>query len=117
MDPRIEALIALMKADLRRLLPIGRMAQSVNLSPTRLSCLFKAETGSPPARYLRQMRMQVAATLLVETFLSVKEIMARVGINDESHFVRDFKRINGMTPMQYRRQHRTRDKKAVAGKD
>lgn len=116
MDPRIEALIALMKADLRRILPISRMAQSVNLSPTRLSCLFKAETGSPPARYLRQMRMQFAATLLVETFLSVKEIMAIVGINDESHFVRDFKRINGMTPMQYRKQNRIRDKKALASK-
>ena len=117
MDPRIEALIALMKADLRRMLPISRMAQSVNLSPTRLSFLFKAETGSPPARYLREMRMQVAATLLVESFLSVKEIMARVGFSDESHFVRDFKRINGMTPMQYRRQHHMRNKKAVAGKD
>lgn len=116
MDPRIEALIALMKADLRRMLPISRMAQCVNLSPTRLSCLFKAETGSPPARYLRQMRMQLAATLLVETFLSVKEIMAIVGINDESHFVRDFKRINGMTPMQYRKQNCVRDKKALASK-
>ena len=116
MDPRIEALITLMKADLRRMLPISRMAQSVNLSPTRLSCLFKAETGSPPARYLRQMRMQVAATLLVETFLSVKEIMAHVGIKDESHFVRDFKRITGMTPMQYRKQYYSRNKKQVADK-
>ncbi len=104
MDPRIEALIALMKSDLRRVLPLTRMAQSVNLSPTRLSCLFKAETGTPPARYLRKLRMEVAATLLEETFLSVKEIMARVGFSDESHFVRDFKRIKGMTPTQYRRQ-------------
>lgn len=110
MDSRIEALIALMKADLRKVLPIGRMAQSVNLSPTRLSCLFKSETGTPPGRYLRELRMEVAAALLVDSFLSVKEIMARVGINDESHFVRDFKRATGMTPMQYRRQCRTKDK-------
>ena len=109
MDSRIEALITLMKADLSKVLPIGRMAQSVNLSPTRLSCLFKAETGTPPGRYLRELRMQLAAKLLVDSFLSVKEIMARVGINDESHFVRDFKRVTAMTPMQYRRQCRNND--------
>ncbi len=105
MDPRIEALIDLMKSDLRRGLPLRRMAQSVNLSPTRLSCLFKAETGSPPGRYLRELRMKVAATLLEESFMSVKEVMVRVGFRDESHFVRDFKRINGITPTQYRRQN------------
>jgi AraC-like DNA-binding protein len=49
--------------------------------------------------------MQDATTLLVNTFLSVKEIIARVGFTDESHFVRDFKRIYGVTPTQYRKQN------------
>jgi AraC-like DNA-binding protein len=40
--------------------------------------------------------------LLTTTFLSVKEIASRVGLADESHFVRDFKRIYGMTPSEYR---------------
>jgi len=48
--------------------------------------------------------MQDAANLLVATFLSVKEIIARVGFTDESHFVRDFKRIYGVTPTEYRKQ-------------
>jgi AraC-like DNA-binding protein len=46
--------------------------------------------------------MQQAATLLTTTFLSVKEIVRRIGLTDESHFVRDFKRIYGMTPSEYR---------------
>ena len=46
--------------------------------------------------------MQQAATLLTTTFLSVKEIVRRVGLTDESHFVRDFKRLYGMTPSEYR---------------
>lgn len=110
MDQRVESLIALMKEDPSRPLPLSTMARSVNLSPNRLCCLFKAETGSPPARYLRSMRMRDAATLLVSTFLSVKEIMVRVGFSDESHFVRDFKRINGITPTQYRRRPRAAGK-------
>jgi predicted transposase len=46
--------------------------------------------------------MQQAAILLTTTFLSVKEIVRRVGLTDESHFVRDFKRLYGMTPSEYR---------------
>jgi AraC-like DNA-binding protein len=46
--------------------------------------------------------MQHAATLLTTTFLSVKEIVRRVGCTDESHFVRDFKRFYGVTPSEYR---------------
>ena len=106
MDQRVESVIALMRDDLRRALSLDKMAKTVNLSPSRLCFLFKAETGTPPARYLRTMRMRDAENLLVSTFLSVKEIMVRVGFSDESHFVRDFKRINGMTPTQYRRRSR-----------
>lgn len=36
------------------------------------------------------------------TFLRTKEVMLRVGINDASHFARDFKEIYGRTPAQHR---------------
>ena len=114
MDQRILTVIALMKHNPRRALPLSRLAESVNLSPTRFCYLFKAETGTPPARYLRTLRMQDATTLLVGTFLSVKEIVARVGFTDESHFVRDFKRIYGVTPKEYRKQNVVIDAKKFA---
>jgi transcriptional regulator GlxA family with amidase domain len=114
-DQRVESVIALMRADLRRGLSLARMAQSVRLSPTRLCCLFKVETGLPPARYLKKMRMHDAAGLLVRTLLSVKETMASVGLTDESHFVKDFKRIYLVTPTQYRKQHRLNFPNAIAG--
>jgi AraC-like DNA-binding protein len=41
--------------------------------------------------------------LLTTTFLSVKQIVRRVGLTDESHFVRDFKRSYGVTPGEYRK--------------
>jgi AraC-like DNA-binding protein len=46
--------------------------------------------------------MADAALLLSNTFLGVKEIMVRVGFSDESHFVRDFKRLHHMAPSEYR---------------
>ena len=56
----------------------------------------------PPIRYLRLLRMERAKNLLESSFLSVKEIAFQVGLNDESHFVRDFKSTYGFSPALYR---------------
>lgn len=102
MAERVKRVIELMEGDPSRAFSLGEMAESVNLSPPYFCYLFKSITGVPPARYLKSLRMQQAATLLTTTFLSVKEIVRRVGCTDESHFVRDFKRIYGVTPSEYR---------------
>ena len=102
MAERIKRVIERMQGDPSRNFSLGDMAESVNLSPPYFCYLFKSITGVPPARYLKSLRMQHAAMLLTTTFLSVKEIVRRVGCTDESHFVRDFKRIYGVTPSEYR---------------
>ena len=42
--------------------------------------------------------MEKARYLLETSLLSVKEITHSVGLNDESHFVRDFKKAYGVPP-------------------
>jgi transcriptional regulator GlxA family with amidase domain len=103
MDPKIEMIIKLMHDNLRRDLRLEQLARSLNRSSSRLRHMFKSGTGTTPTRYLHSLRMQQAKKLLETTFLSVKEIMVRVGIHDESHFVRDFKHAWGSTPGQYQR--------------
>lgn len=102
MAERIKRVIELMQDDPSRTFTLGKMAESVNLSAPYFCYLFKTITGVSPAKYLKSLRMQQAATLLTTTFLSVKEIVRRVGLADESHFVRDFKRLYGATPSEYR---------------
>lgn len=102
MAERVKRVIELMQGDPSRTFSLGEMAESVNLSPPYFCYLFKSITGVPPARYLKSLRMQQAAILLTTTFLSVKEIVRSVGCTDESHFVRDFKRMYGVTPSEYR---------------
>ena len=103
MDQRVQAVIRLMEENLREELPLGRLAEAVNLSPSRLHRLFRDETGTSPARHLKSLRLDAAKRLLETTFLSVKEIRASVGIDDESHFTRDFRAAYGCTPTEYRR--------------
>lgn len=91
-----------MREDVRGELSLAEFAQSVNLSVWRLCHIFKSDVGMPPMRYLRGLRMERAKDLLESSFLSVKEIAYRVGLNDESHFVRDFKATYGSSPALYR---------------
>jgi len=106
LDKRVETIIEKMREDASGELCLSELAQSVNLSVWRLCHIFKSDVGMPPMRYLRLLRMARAKDLLESSFLSVKEIAYRVGLNDESHFVRDFKSTYGASPACYRTQFR-----------
>jgi AraC-like DNA-binding protein len=105
LDKRVEKIIQMMRDDVRGELSLAELAHSVNLSVWRLSHIFKSDVGMPPIRYLRLLRMEKAKHLLESSFLSVKEIAYQVGLNDESHFVRDFKSTYGSSPALYRSQY------------
>ena len=115
MDKRVEKIIQMMREDIRGELSLGEFAQSVNLSVWRLCHIFKSDVGMPPIRYWRLLRMERAKDLLESSFLSVKEIAYQVGLNDESHFVRDFKSTYGYSPALYRSRFKSSEAEARNG--
>ncbi len=102
MDRRIQIVSSTIETDFRRAWDSEDLARLVNLSTSRLRHLFKAEMGKTPAQYLKTIRMREAQRLLLTTFLSVKEVMNRVGIADESHFGHEFRKTYGLAPSKYR---------------
>ena len=102
MDLRVQKIQEIMRDNLHRELSLAKFANSVNLSVWRLCHVFRSEVGMSPIQYLRFLRMERAKDLLESSFLSIKEIGHRVGLNDESHFVRDFKKAYGVPPTRYR---------------
>jgi len=103
-DHRIKIAILFIEKNLSRPLSLNEIAQSVNISPWHLCRLFKVETGTSVTQYLSGLRVKMAQQLLETTCLRVKEIKNQVGIRDESHFARTFKKASGVTPSQYRAQ-------------
>ena len=81
------------------------LARAVNLSLSRFQHLFKAEVGMAPSHYLRALRLEQARKLLQTPRLTVKQIMNEVGVEDKSHFAREFKKAYGLTPTAYRAAH------------
>lgn len=104
MNSRIQRIVDQMNSELHRKRSLNDLARSSKLSRSRVCHLFKTQTGMSPGQYLKALRLEKARGLLETTSLSVKEIRARVGMQDESHFVRDFNRVYGVTPSQYRAQ-------------
>ena len=64
--------------------------------------MVKQETGCTFQELLMKKRFQKAASLLLTTNLQVEEIAVNVGYENLSYFYRQFKRLYGMTPRQYR---------------
>ena len=111
MDRRIELVISRIKSESATAWDSTTLATLVNLSPSRFRHLFKQETGMGPAQYLKEYRVRKAEKMLRTTFLSVKQVLKHVGIGSNAHFVRDFRKMYGMTPTAYRRTIKRRKKK------
>ena len=102
MDPRVKRAIELMETNLKAKLRADHVAQELGLSVSRLQHLFKHDTGTTLIRYLQKVRIERARKLLEETHLSVKQIISEVGAGDASHFIRAFRKAQGLSPKRYR---------------
>ena len=68
-----------------------------------ISQLFKSEIGVGFLTYLTNIRMEKAKKLLLSTPLSVADVAEQSGYGDYRVFTKVFKKSEGVTPSQYRR--------------
>ena len=101
-DRRVSHIKKLLEKDLSRDWSLDEMAERVNISISHLGRLFRAETGYPPKQYLQHLRLEHAAKLLRESFLTVKQIRIHVGYTDKTMFIKAFKAKYCMPPNEYR---------------
>ncbi len=84
---------------------MAEVAERIGVSQAHLTRLFDRHFGVPPLQYYRRLRMEVAASRLINSNLSVKEIAWELGYSNPFHFSRSFRRFAGMSPVEYRRQY------------
>ena len=85
--------------------PIGLTdaAQAAGVNPTYLSYLFRKEMGVGFSHYLLNQRIACAMALLRGTNLKVREAAERSGFHDYHYFAKENKKINGLSPAEYRK--------------
>ena len=103
MDPRIARIVETMEQRPHEPLSVARLAADVRLSPSHCAQLFRQQIGISPRQYLQELRLERARTLLERTFLSIGEVMVRVGLHDKPRFERDITRRFGAAPTALRK--------------
>lgn len=83
---------------------LEEIAESVQLSPSHLSRLFKKEMGASVSDYIRDKKIERAKNLLQYSDYSFVEIANYLSFASQSHFIKTFEEYEGMTPKKYRDQ-------------
>ncbi|THF74045.1 helix-turn-helix domain-containing protein [Cohnella fermenti] len=87
---------------LDRDISVEKIAAQMGYNKDYLSRMFKRRFGSGLLGYIHTIKLEEAKELLASTRLQVKEVAARVGIDDDKQFAKWFKRLSGTTPTEYR---------------
>lgn len=87
----------------------GRLAAIAHMSVRAFERRFLDEFHTTPQKYLRRLRVRLAARALVTTRQTLAEIADACGFADQSHFTREFRRQFDRTPRDYRAHYARRD--------
>ena len=82
---------------------LDSVAKHCNCSSSYVSRCFSQVFGMPLVKYVNQIRIQHAKSLLGATTLSIKEIALSLGFNDTNYFSKVFRSIEGTSPLDYRK--------------
>jgi AraC-like DNA-binding protein len=81
---------------------VADLAKVAGRSPSSFARRFKSVFGTTPARYILQVRIKAACSLLTSSDATIATIAQDVGFYDHSHFIRVFSEVMGVSPRVYR---------------
>lgn len=102
-NPIIKKVCSYVEENLADDISLETAADFAGVSSFYLSKLFKEEKGETFINYISDKRLEKSRQLLEQTELSIKEITAEVGYNDQNYFSRIFKSKYGLSPKEYRK--------------
>ncbi|MCJ8009547.1 helix-turn-helix domain-containing protein [Lederbergia wuyishanensis] len=103
-DSRVQEVLQIFSQNLKEQHTIQSLSKQINLSPSRLSHLFREQVGNSVMSTLLAMRLKHAARLLEYTNLSITEIARDVGFSSPFYFTKQFTSFYGLNPTMFRKQ-------------
>lgn len=104
-EDRLARAVQFCQERFREPLGVKEIAHEAGMSREHFTRLFVEEMRQPPAAFLRQLRINEAATLLRETELPLREVAMRSGFFSARHLMRAFQRVHRFGPSEYRRRN------------
>ena len=104
-DPRIIEMIDYIR-DNYQTVTLDELASKFYLSKQYISKYIKEKSGMTFCDNVKKVRMKKAEELLATTSLTVEKVAESAGYPSVEHFNRRFKKMHGLTPVQYRNKHK-----------
>ncbi|MEK4850715.1 helix-turn-helix domain-containing protein [Paenibacillus sp. FSL H7-0756] len=82
-------------------------AARLNYHPNYLKTVFRKETGANFSEYLSLYRLNQSKCWLLETEMKIAEIAAKIGYQNAQNYIRYFRKMENMTPGEYRKKYRS----------
>ena len=101
-DERFSDLHVWLAEHLAEDLPLSRLAAQSGMSERTFLRRYREATGLTPARAIERLRVEAARQLLADTRLPAKRIATRCGFGSEETMRRNFARLQGVSPQDYR---------------
>jgi AraC-like DNA-binding protein len=102
-DRALEKALMMIHSDPSSHWTLKDLSRRAGLSRATFSRRFKEEMGEPPLGYLKHYRMRLAGQMLLNSDASLAEVAQRVGYESAFAFSSSFKRVNGVSPSEFRR--------------
>ena len=87
-------------------LRVGEIAGAVNIAPAYLQRIFRQATDLTLVEYVNRQRVEQAKRLLMFTDDPIVDVAFATGFNSRQHFFRVFNAVVGISPRQFRKEHR-----------
>ena len=101
-NKRIAAIHEYLMNNYREEIDLKKLAVLVNMAEGSLCRFFKMHIGITIFEYLNKLKIEFACNLLMDKNLSIMDVGFDSGFNNMSHFNKQFKKITGLSPKDYR---------------
>ncbi len=81
------------------------VANELFVSRSRISTIFKRDTGTNLSDYIHIKKLEAAKAMLSSGSYSIGYISSNLAYRSQSHFTSVFKKFEGVTPKRYRKEH------------
>lgn len=102
-SPNIARIMEWIKANYYKSITITEIASEFGYNPDYLSSLFRKTTGMTLINYINKTRIEISKSLIANYEVSIKEAAYSCGFSDEKYYMKTFKKLEGMTPSQYKK--------------
>ena len=103
-DDRFKKMLLYLQENYSAEFNLDDIAGHIGLSRSECCRYFKKKSGQTISDYLRQYRIRKSLGLLTESDISISQIAQSCGFSNQSYYTKEFRRVTGTTPKQYRLQ-------------